>query len=85
MMVPDLRSFDIVESVGFNELFVLVTNPNSFGNLDSFEDPYKFENLEIFGYPFRSKENFVFPIRPDISSSRTPLIFVKKGHLTVII
>ena len=52
MVVLDLRSFDIVEGVGFNELFILVTNPfpnsNSFGNPDSFENPDKFENLEIF-------------------------------------
>ena len=44
MMILVLRSFDIVEGVGFNELFILVTNPfpnpNSFGNPDSFENPY---------------------------------------------
>ena len=55
MIALDLRSFDIVEGVGFNELFILVTtsflNLNSFGNPDSFENPDKFENLEIFGYP----------------------------------
>ena len=61
MMVLDLRSFDIVEDVGFNELFKLVPNPfpnpNSFGNPDSlenfesFENPDKFENLEIFVFP----------------------------------
>ena len=39
MMVLDLRPFDIVESVGSNELFKLV--PNSFGNPDSFENPRK--------------------------------------------
>ena len=67
MMVLDLRPFDIVEGVGFNELFILVTNsfpnPNSFGNSDSFENPDKFDNLEIFGYPSRSRRNFVFPTR----------------------
>ena len=59
MMVLDLRPFDIVE--GFNELFKLVTNP--FPNPNSFGNPDKFENLEIFGYPSRS----------DISGSRTSL------------
>ena len=57
-MVLNLRPFDIVEGVGFNELFILVinpfSNPNSFGNLDSFENldcfenPDKFENLKIY-------------------------------------
>ena len=69
-MVLDLRPFDIVESVGFNELFILIIypfpNPNSFGN------PDKFENLEIFGYP--PWENFVFPIELDISGFHTPLV-----------
>ena len=84
MMILDLRPFDIVEGVGFNELFILVTSPfpnsNFFGNPDSFKNPYKFENpdkfenLEIFGYPSRSRRNFVFPTRPDISGSRAPLI-----------
>ena len=60
MMVLDLRPFDTVEGVGFNELFILVPNPfpnpNSFGNLDSFknlgsfENPDKFENFEFFRY-----------------------------------
>ena len=67
MIVPDLWSFDIVEGVGFDELFILVTNPfpnpNSSGNPDYFENPDKFRNLEIF----------VFPTRPDISGSRTLL------------
>ena len=49
MMVLDLRLFDIVEGVGFNELFILVTNP--FPNPNSFENSDEFEmNLEIFGY-----------------------------------
>ena len=43
MIVLDLRPFDTVEDVSFNELFTLVPNPfpnpNSFGNLDSFENP----------------------------------------------
>ena len=47
-MVLDLRPFDIVEGVVFNDLFILVTNSfpnaNSFGNPDSFENPDKFEN-----------------------------------------
>ena len=54
-MVLELRSFDIVEGVGFNELFILVTNPF----------PNSFENLEIFWYPSRSRKNFVLPTRPD--------------------
>ena len=57
MMVLDLP-FDIVEGVGFNELFKLVPNPfpnpNSFGNPDSFENPDSFGNLVIFGYPIVS-------------------------------
>ena len=51
MMVLGFRPFDIVEGVGFNELFILGTNPLS--NPDSFENPDKFENFEIFGYPSR--------------------------------
>ena len=46
MMILDLRSFDIVEGMGFNELFILVTNP--FPNANSFGNPDKLENLEIF-------------------------------------
>ena len=68
-MVLDLRLFDIVEDVDFNELFKLVLNP--FPNPDSFKNLDKFENLEIF--PSRSRRNFMFPTRPDISGSRTPL------------
>ena len=64
-MVLDLRHFDIVEGVGFNELFILVTNPflnpNSFGKPDSFENPDKFENFEIFRYPSRFRKNFRVP------------------------
>ena len=52
MMVLDLRPFDIVEGVGFNELFKLVSNPfpnlNSFENFDSFENPDFFGNLDKF-------------------------------------
>ena len=52
MMVLDLRPFDTVEDVDFNELFKLVPNffpnPNSFGNPSYFGNPDKFENLEIF-------------------------------------
>ena len=33
MMVLDLRTFDIVEGVGYNELFILITNPDYFENL----------------------------------------------------
>ena len=78
MMVLDLRSFDIVEGVGFNELFILVTNPfpnpNSFGNSDSFENsgfsknPDKFENPDL----------------EEISYSRPDLIFRVLAHLYVI-
>ena len=50
MMVLDLRPFDTVEGVDFDELFKLVPNP--FPNPDSFKNPNKFENLEIFGYLF---------------------------------
>ena len=50
MMVLDLRSFDIVEGMGFNEFFILVTNP--FSNSNSFENPDKFETLEIFIYRY---------------------------------
>ena len=71
-MVLDLRPFDIVEGVGFDELFILVTNP--FPNPNSFRYPDKFENLEIFWYPSRSQRNFVFPTRRDILGSRTPLL-----------
>ena len=46
MIVLDLRPFDIVEGVGFNELFILITN--SFPNPNSFVNPDSFENLEIF-------------------------------------
>ena len=46
MMVLDLRSFDIVERVGFNELFILVTNP--FPNPNSFRNPDSFENSDSF-------------------------------------
>ena len=74
MMVLDLRPFDIVEDVGFNKLFKFVLNP--FLNPNSFGNPDKFENLEIFGYPFRSRKNFVFLTRPNISGSRTPLILL---------
>ena len=78
-------SFGTVEGVGFNELFKLVPspfpNPNSFGNRDSLE------NLEIFRYTSRSRKNFVFPTRPDISGSRTPLLNSKDNsifpHLSV--
>ena len=52
MMVLDLRPIDIIEGVNFNELFIPVTNPNSFGNSDLFE------NLEIFWYLFQSRRNF---------------------------
>ena len=72
MMVLDLRPFDIVEGVDFNELFKFVPNP--FPNPNSFGNPDSFENLEIFGYPSRSRTNFVFPTIHDISGSRTPLI-----------
>ena len=62
MMVLDLRPFDIVEGVGFNELYILVTNlfpnPNSLGNRDSFENPYSFENRD----KFENLQNFVFLI-----------------------
>ena len=44
MMVLDLRPFDIVEGVSFNELFKLVSNP--FPNPNSFGNPDKFKNLE---------------------------------------
>ena len=70
MMVLDLRPFDIVEDVGFNELFKFIPdpfpNPNSFGNSDSFENSNSFENLEIFGYPFQ----------PDILGFCTPLVIL---------
>ena len=76
MMVLDLRPFDIVEDVGFNALFILLTNPfpnpNSFGNPDSFENPTKFENFEIF--ESRSRRNFVLPTQSDISGSGTSLM-----------
>ena len=74
MLVLDLRSFDTVEGVGFNELFKLVPNP--FPNLNSFANPDKSENIEIFGYPSRSRKNFVFPTRFDISRSLTPLLVI---------
>ena len=45
MIVLDLRPFDTVEDVSFNELFTLVPNP--------FPNPNSFENFEIFGYPSR--------------------------------
>ena len=86
MIVLDLRPFE-VEVVGFNELFILVTNPfpnlGSFENRVSFENPYKFENLEIFKYPSRYRKNFVFPTRFYISFSRTPLQndWLKKGKI----
>ena len=51
MMVIDLRPFDTVEDVDFNQLFKLIfnsfPNPNSFGNPDSLENPDKFENLKF--------------------------------------
>ena len=71
MMVLDLRLFDIVEGVGFNELFILVTNP--FPNPNYFENPDEFETLEIFRYQSRCQRNFVFPTQPYISGSRIPL------------
>ena len=67
MMVLDLRPVDIVEGVGFNELFILVTS--AFSNPNSFRNPDKFENLKIFR----------FPTRPDISGSRTPLLIYLTG------
>ena len=70
MMVLDLRPFDIVEDVGFNELFILATNP--FSNPNSFENVDKFENLEIFWYQSRSRRNFVFL---HTSKSRTFVLF----------
>ena len=84
MMVLELRLFDTIEGVGFNELFKLVpfTNPNSFEipdffeTLGSFENPDKFETLDIFEYSSRSRKNFVFRPEPDISGSRTPLIII---------
>ena len=66
MMILDLRSFDIVEGMGFNELFILVTNP--FPNANSFGNPDKLENLEIFWYTSQSQRNF--PTRSDISGYR---------------
>ena len=58
MMVLDLRPFDIVEGVSFNELFKLVSNPfpnpNSFGNPGSFENPDQFENLVPVPKKFRA-------------------------------
>ena len=72
-MVLDLRPFDIVEGVGFNELFIPVTNP--FSNPNSFENPDKFENLEIFGYP--SNLEAISCFRPDP-------IFRLLAHLHVI-
>ena len=53
MMVLDLRPFDIIKGVGFNELFILVTNP--FPNPNSFGNPDKFKILEIFGYLIQKK------------------------------
>ena len=70
MMVLDPLPFDIVEGVGFNELFKLV--PNLFPNPTSLGNPDSFENLEIFMYPSRSRKNFVFPAR--YFSSRAPLV-----------
>ena len=52
-MVLDLRPFDIIKGVGFNELFILVTNP--FPNPNSFGNPDKFKILEIFGYLIQKK------------------------------
>ena len=74
MMVLDLRPFNIVEDVGFNKLFKFVLNP--FLNPSSFGNPDKFENFEIFSHPSRSRKNFVFPTRPDILGSRTPLVII---------
>ena len=58
-MVLDLRSFDVIEGVCFNELFILVTdpfpNPNIFGLF-----PDSFEDLKIFGY--QTKFQVPFPI-----------------------
>ena len=87
-MILNLRPFDTVEGMGFNVLFKSVPNPfssksqlfrnsfenpGSFENPESFENPDKFENLKIFRYSSRSRKNFVFLIRPDISGSHTPL------------
>ena len=73
MMVLDPRSFDIVEGVGFNELFILVTNPfpnpNSFGNLDSFE------TLEIFGFPIPKKFRVPDPTRYFSFSHTSNILF----------
>ena len=70
MMVLDLRSFDTVEGVGFNELFKLVPNPfpnpNSFGNSD------KFETFEFSGTRHDSEK---------ILCSRTDSIFPVLAHL----
>ncbi|XP_076283515.1 uncharacterized protein LOC143210505 [Lasioglossum baleicum] len=49
-------------------------NMNDYWVLEIFGNPDKFENLEIFGYPSRSRKNFVFPTRPDILGSRTHLV-----------
>ena len=56
------------------ELFKLVPNP--FPNPNFFGNPDSFENLEIFGYSFRSRKNFMFPTRPDISGSLIMYILV---------
>ena len=48
-MVLDLRPFDTVEGVGFNELFIFVANPfpnpNSFGNPDYIRESWNFVNF----------------------------------------
>ena len=82
-MVLDLRHFDIVEGVGFNELFILVTNPflnpNSFGNPNSFENPYSCENPDKF--PRISKFSGTRPEPEEISCSRPDPIFRVLAHL----
>ena len=71
MVVLDLRSFDIVEGVGFNELFILVTNP--------------FPTLS--GIPINSNISKFSGTRPDpeeISCSLSDPIFRVLAHLYVI-
>ena len=82
-MVLDLRPFDTVKGVSFNELFKLVpnpfSNPNSFGkpdyfgNPDSSKNPDKFENLSIF--------SGICPDPEKISCFRPDPIFQVLAHL----
>ena len=80
MMVLDLRPFDIVEGVGFNELFILVTNP--FPNPNSFENFSRIPALSRI--PINSRILKFSGTRPDpgeISCSRPDPVFRVLAHL----